>query len=231
MSQCVYCTQRKGKRACPALGGLICSQCCGEHRIVRVSCPANCVYLESGSDYQQKRLAVQFMPVRRDFYRGLTELGGEKAVALFNLVEVVIFGYFQTRHDGQDAEVVAALQALRRTLSPLHVPAAPMPVFAEHLKKEYDMFKKQNPQQIADVSAAPEILDGAIAFVSQFSGTDFQSRRFLGGLIGYVRAYHPDIAVYLTKQREPGNIILPGQQFMPPPAAEPHNHGPGCHHH
>jgi hypothetical protein len=198
---------------------------------VRVSCPANCVYLESGSDYQQKRLAEQFMPVRRDFYRGLTELGGEKAVALFNLVEVVIFGYFQTRHDGQDAEVVAALQALRRTLSPLHVPAAPMPVFAEHLKKEYDMFKKQNPQQIADISAAPEILDRAIAFVSQFSGTDFQSRRFLGGLIGYVRAYHPDIAVYLTKQREPGHIILPGQQFMPPPVAEPHTHGPGCHHH
>ena len=171
------------------------------------------------------------MPVRRDFYRGLTELGGEKAVALFNLVEVVIFGYFQTRHDGQDAEVVAALQALRRTLSPLHVPAAPMPVFAEHLKKEYDMFKKQNPQQIADISAAPEILDRAIAFVSQFSGTDFQSRRFLGGLIGYVRAYHPDIAAYLTKQREPGHIILPGQQFMPPPVAEPHTHGPGCHHH
>jgi hypothetical protein len=232
MSQCVYCTQRKGKRPCPALAGLICSQCCGEHRIVRVSCPANCIYLESGSYYQQKRLAEQFMPLRREFYRGLTELGGEKSVALFNLIEVVIFSYFQTRHDGQDAEVVAALQALRRTLSPLHVPAAPMPVFAEHLKKEYDMFKKQNPQQIADVSSAPEILDRAIAFVTQFSGADFQSRRFLGGLVGYVRAYHPDIAGYLTKQREPGHIILPGQQFMPPPASEPHHtHGPGCHHH
>jgi hypothetical protein len=24
---------------------------------------------------------------------------------------------------------------------------------------------------------------------------------------------------------------LPGQQFMPPPALEPHTHGPGCHHH
>ena len=88
------------------------------------------------------------MPVRRDFYRELAELGSEKAVALFNLVEVVIFSYFQGRRDGQDTEIVAALQAFRRTLSPLHVPAAPMPVFAEHLKKEYDTFKKQNPQQI-----------------------------------------------------------------------------------
>ena len=231
MSHCSYCRQRKGKRACPALAGLICSQCCGEHRIVRVLCPADCVFLESGSDYQQKRLAEQFMPVRRDFYRELEELGSEKAVALFNLVEIVIFSYFQGRRDRHDAEVVAALQALRRTLSPLHIPAAPMPVFAERLKKEYDAFKKQNPQQIADTSSAPEILDRAIAFVSRFSGTDLQSQRFLGGLVGYVRAYHPEIAQHLAQQREPGHIILPGQQFMPPAAPEPHTHGPGCHHH
>jgi hypothetical protein len=171
------------------------------------------------------------MPVRRDFYRELVELGGEKAVSLFNLTEVVIFGYFQGRRDGQDAEIVAALQALRRTLSPLHVPAGPVPVFAEHLKKEYDTFSKQNPQQIADMSSAPEILDRTIAFVSHFSGTDFQSQRFLGGLIGYVRAYHPEIAEHLTKQRESGHIILPGQQFTPPAAPEPHAHGPGCQHH
>jgi len=58
-----------------------------------------------------------------------------------------------------------------------------------------------------------------------------ESQRFLGGLIGYVRAYHPEIAEHLTKQREPGHIIVPGQQFMPPPASEPHTHGPGCQHH
>src|SRR5437899_11831637 len=95
MSQCVYCTQRKGKRPCPALGGLICSQCCGEHRIVRGSCPSDCVYLESGGDYQQKRLARQFMPVRRDFYRELAELGGETAVGLSNRVVVRLLRYSQ----------------------------------------------------------------------------------------------------------------------------------------
>ena len=231
MSRCVYCKQRKGKRSCPALNGLICSQCCGEHRIVRVSCPTDCVYLGTGSDYQQKRLGEQFMPVRREFYRTLGEVGGEKAVALFNLIEVVTFSYFQGRRDGQDGEVVTAMQALRRTLSPLHVPAAPMPVFAEHLKKEYDTFKKRNPEQIADASMAPEVLDRAIRFVSEFSGTDFQSQRFLGGLVGYVRAFHPAIAEQLTKQREPGHIVLPGQQLMPPSASGSHTHGPGCEHH
>lgn len=231
MSQCAYCKQRKGKRVCPGLSGLICSQCCGEHRLVRVTCPSDCVYLDSGSDYQQKRLGEQFMPIRRDFYRELSELGSDKAVALFNLIEIVTFGYFEGRRDGQDAEVVASIQALRRTLSPLHVPSAPMPVFAEHLKKEYETFKKQNPEQITDTSSAPEVLDRVIAFVSEFSGKDFQSRRFLGGLVGYVKTYHPHIAEHLVKRQEPGHIILPGQSFMPPPEPEAHTHGPGCEHH
>lgn len=230
MSECAYCKQRRGKRPCPALG-VICSLCCGEHRIVRVACPPDCTYLGAGSDYQQKRLSEQFMPLRREFYREISEAGGEKAVALYNLIEVVTFSYFQGRRDGQDAEVVAAIQALRRTLSPLHVPSAPMPVFAEHLKQEYETFKKQNPQQVADASTAPDILDRAIKFVSDFSGQDFQSQRFLSGLIGYVKAYHPEIAAHLTKQQQSGHIVLPGQSFMPPAAPEPHTHGPGCEHH
>lgn len=199
--------------------------------MTRIACPDNCPYLDSGSDYQHKRLATQFMPVRRNFYQELDQLGGRKAVALFNLIEVVTFGYFEGRRDGQDAEVVAALQALRRSLSPLHVPAAPMPVFAEQLKKEYEAFHKQNPDQLAESSEALEVLDRAARFVSECSESDFQSSRFLGGLIGYVKMMHPDIAAHLKKKREPGHILLPGQSFLPPSAAETHTHGPDCRHH
>ena len=103
MSSCSYCHHRKGKRPCPALGGVICSPCCGEHRLTRISCPADCTYLDTGSDYQQQRLGAQFAPVRRDFYQELDQLGGRKAVALFNLLEVITFGYFEGRRDGQDA--------------------------------------------------------------------------------------------------------------------------------
>jgi hypothetical protein len=213
MSKCLYCHQRKAKRPCPALGGLICSQCCGEHRLARISCPPDCLYLDTGSDYQQKRLAEQFAPVRRELYRQLGELGGEQAVALFNLIEVVTFGFFHDRRDGQDAEVIAAIQALRRTLSPLHVPSAPMPVFAERLKKEYETFAKQQPKQIADTGMAPEILDRALASIIEFSGDEFQSRRFLNGMIGYVKVFHPDIASHLMQQHREGRIVLPGQML------------------
>jgi hypothetical protein len=199
--------------------------------MTRISCPNDCTYLDSGSDYQQKRLGTQFMPLRRNFYQELDRLGGPKAVALFNLIEVITFGYFEGRRDGQDAEIVAALQALRRTLSPLHVPAAPMPVFAEHLKKEYEVFRKQNPDQIAESAEALEVLDRAARFVSECSENDFQSSRFLGGLIGYVKMMHPEIAAHLKKTHEPGHILLPGQSFLPPHATDVHTHGPDCKHH
>ena len=152
-------------------------------------------------------------------------------MALFNLIEVITFSYFEERRDGQDIEVVTALQTLRRMLSPLHIPTGPAPVFAEHLKKEYEAFRKQNPEEIADASDALAILDRAARFVSTCSENGFQSSRFLGGLIGYVRMEHPEIAAHLKKKREAGHILLPGQSFLPTPSAEAHTHGPDCRHH
>lgn len=239
MSKCVYCHERKGKRPCPALGGTICSPCCGEHRIVRVSCPPDCSYLDTNSEYQQKRTGDRFALARRDFYRELFDVGGDKAAALFNLIEVVSFGYFEGRRDGQDGEVIAAIQALRRSLSPLHIPAAPLPVFAEQLKKEYETFIKQQGQQAVDQQTAPDVLDRAIKFVTDFSGGGLQSQRFLNGLIGYIRTHHPEIAEHLAKQQEGGRIVLPGQFAPGQGLAQPpehlhgpqHTHGPGCQHH
>lgn len=244
MSACVYCKARKGKRPCPALGGSICSQCCGEHRVVRIACPADCLYLDANQAYQQKRAGERFAFERRDFYKTLFELAGDPAAALFNLIEITAFGYFHDRRDGQDGEVVAAVQSLRRTLSPLHIPAGPPPVFAERLKTEYDAFAKQQSQQPAgqslDQHVAMEVLDKALSFITHISGNGLQSTRFLTALIGYIEHYHPEIAAHVIKQVDEGSrILLPGQ--IPPgsitPAPElshthpPHSHSHHTHHH
>lgn len=214
MRKCLYCHARKGKRPCPALGGLICSLCCGEHRVIRITCPADCVYLDTNSEYQQRRAGERFAQDRREFYKELFAFGGEKAAALFNLIEVVTFSYFQDRRDGQDGEVIAGIQALRRTLSPLHIPAVPGQVFAERLKKEYEAFTKPQAQQALDQHRATEVLDRALKFVTEYSGAGLQSQRFLTGLIGYIKTYHPDVAGHLASQSQEGRIILPGQ-FTP----------------
>lgn len=246
MSKCAWCHQRKGKRACPALNGLICSQCCGEHRIVRITCPSDCAYLESNSGYQEQRIGEQFGQARRGFYQGLVETGGEKAAALFHLVEVVSFRYFQGRRDGQDAEVIAAMQALRRSLSPLYIPGAPgQTLFAEQLKKQYETFAQQQAeggkaQQAIEQQTETEVLDRGMAFVTDFSGKEFQSRRFLTGVIGYIKVFHPEIAAHLAKQQDGGRIMLTGElsALSPPPrpsgplhGGPQHTHGPGCEHH
>ena len=56
---CAYCHARKGKRQCPALNGLICPPCCGENRLTKITCPADCPYLEAGTDYQRQRVHLR----------------------------------------------------------------------------------------------------------------------------------------------------------------------------
>jgi len=238
MSKCAYCHERKGKRSCPALDGQICSQCCGEHRVVHITCPDDCPYLDANSAYQQKRSGERFAQDRRDFYKTLFDLGGERAAALFNLVEVSAYGCFHNRRDAQDAEVIGGVQSLRRTLSPLHIPAGPSPLFAERLKKEYEAFLGQQRTEdgppALDQQIAMDVLDRALSFMTTVSGEGLQSRRFLNGLIGFIDLYHPDVAEHLTKDvQDAGNILLPGQfpsggiapASLPRPVhAHPHHH-------
>ncbi len=42
--KCISCNQRKGRRECPALGGQICTQCCGSKRGIEIKCPDDCRY-------------------------------------------------------------------------------------------------------------------------------------------------------------------------------------------
>jgi len=229
--KCVYCRARKGKRICPALGGLICSQCCGEYRVVRIACPSDCPYLDPNADYQRKRAGERYAQDRRDLYTELFELGGEKAAALFNLIEVVSFGYFQSRRDGQDAEVIEAVLSLRRKLSPLHIPAGPEPVFAERLKNEYESFAKQEPQRAADGQLATDVLDRALKFLNEISGGGLHSQRFLTGLIGYITSAHPEVADQLSRQvQEGGRIVVPGQYLGEHAAVHPHPSHQHYHH-
>src|SRR5437016_13010272 len=93
---CVYCHGRKGKRSCPALNGLICSICCGENRLTKIACPADCPYLEAGTDYQRQRVGELFRQDRRRVYREVLEIGGERAAGLFNLIEIVCVSYFRS---------------------------------------------------------------------------------------------------------------------------------------
>jgi hypothetical protein len=214
MSKCIYCQQRKGKRACPALTGMICSQCCGTHRITNIGCPTSCVFLESNGDYQQKRVGERFELERRTFYQQLLDCGGERATEVFYVFEALTFRFFQDRREAQDAEVLEGIQSLRRSFSPIHIPNAGLPAFGEELRKEFKVFGEQQPLEPTMVT---EVLDRAQTFIQEFSGPGLRSQRFLQGLLGYVRERHPDVAEQLARQSGAGGrIIIPsGFDYKP----------------
>lgn len=207
MSKCIFCHMRKGKRPCPALQGSICSQCCGAHRLGRIACPTDCVYLDVNLDYQQKRIGERFEQERRGFYRELLDLGEERATEIFYVFEALTYRFFQDRRDTLDAEVLAGLECLRRSFSPIHVPETAPPAFGEELKKE---FKVLNERQPVNPAVAMTVLDRAIQFITKFSGEGLHSNRFISGLVGYVKHRHPDVAEQLARQSGAGGrIIIP----------------------
>lgn len=48
---CPSCGQRRGRRACPALGRQICAVCCGTKRLAEIACPPDCGYLSSARQH------------------------------------------------------------------------------------------------------------------------------------------------------------------------------------
>ena len=50
-TRCVACERRKGRRACPALAGLICPTCCGTKRLIEITCAADCAYLATAQHH------------------------------------------------------------------------------------------------------------------------------------------------------------------------------------
>lgn len=60
-TQCHFCAN-KGKRACPAVDGMICPQCCGSKRGSEISCPCECRYFPfSPAQYDS------FLEIERSF--------------------------------------------------------------------------------------------------------------------------------------------------------------------
>ena len=63
--KCVLCEQRKAKRFCPAKGALICAQCCGEKRVLEISCPETCEYLKAGRAHEAEDYAKRIRSLDR----------------------------------------------------------------------------------------------------------------------------------------------------------------------
>jgi hypothetical protein len=115
---CPVCNQRKGRRACPALGQTICTVCCATKRQVEIDCPPDCAHLAAARDHpaavvkrQQERDVAVLLPTIRE----LTE----RQYQLFFLFQTAIARHtpdgFARLNDDDVADAAGALAATFET--------------------------------------------------------------------------------------------------------------------
>lgn len=114
--KCTLCTQRKGKRSCPARDSLICVQCCGEKRMIEIGCPESCPYLQRGRrrelDQTYSRHLDSLEPEQRK--KAVRVLSEHETVV--SLLELLVAEERRTTRDLSDAALAEALDLLLATL-------------------------------------------------------------------------------------------------------------------
>jgi len=197
-TKCVYCHQKKGKRTCPALGGNICSPCCGEYRVAVIHCPKDCVYLTNHEGYQRKKIAHTFSQDRFQLAQTLQDQYGKEGEAFLNLLDIITYSYFHHQPTAQDHEVIIGFEKLRNSLSPIQTPNEKISPFGDFLQKELEAFLK-NP--VSPRETALSVLDEHLIFLKNFSPEPIHSNRFLRGIMGFVETYFSDLVERLKKDR------------------------------
>lgn len=114
--KCPLCSQRKGKRACPAKSSLICAQCCGEKRILEIDCPESCEFLKTGrgheSHSQRTRHLFTSDPVRLEKRRRVYT----ENEAVIGHLEYFLAEERRLSRDLRDKDVAAAIDLLLATM-------------------------------------------------------------------------------------------------------------------
>ncbi len=114
MAACPLCRQRKGKRACPAKGELICAACCGAKRRIEIDCPEDCVWLGAHAGAWEGRETERTRDLRR-LAPHLERLSDAQARLLF-LSLVGVTALRGRRRDLDDELLLEATAALRKTV-------------------------------------------------------------------------------------------------------------------
>lgn len=137
---CPLCQKRPTRRACPALDREICPTCCATKRLVEISCPEGCRYLETA---QKHPAAVVKRQIDKDVTVLMATMGrlSEQQLQLFFLFQSIILAF---KPDGLarvvDSDVALAAGAMAQSLETasrgLIFDEATASVIAEALRKE-----------------------------------------------------------------------------------------------
>lgn len=111
MVKCVVCRSRKGKRNCPALGEVICTQCCGSKKEKEIDCPLDCFYLNVSKQYFSDRQESHQLS---NFTREMKSIIGNEShyLDILQNIEFVITNIYKEQGNICDKDVELALDYL-----------------------------------------------------------------------------------------------------------------------
>jgi len=114
--KCIVCGQRKGKRSCPAENALICTQCCGEKRVLEIDCPESCVYLAEGRAHEGSQERLRQIRGKSQSYLAKYERVTLQFKEFLSYMEYNFGDERRASRDLKDRDVAEALDQVLKTL-------------------------------------------------------------------------------------------------------------------
>lgn len=209
VSLCVYCHQRVSKRACPALSGLICPTCCGQHRGIQISCPTHCKYFKTHESYQRARLGEEFHVLWIAQTQPLYKAGKERVIDLIAMLEMLIYQFYREHALGTQADISEALEFLKRRLGTITIIETSPTALGAHLWKGLESFQQEPLPQTELLEAVEKSLQILRAF-----SDPTQPRKYLHGLLGHVERYFelPQKLKESPQLITTPQIVIPGER-------------------
>ena len=210
MATCPLCSERAGKRYCPAKDQRICTVCCGTKREVEIDCPSSCTYLKASRSYESEKPIPD--PEVAAKVRQLDAGFLEEFRPLLDLLMLAIAEERQGSPWLVDNDVIEVLKALKTTLNTLasgiYYESLPEGLIREalfrRLKEIFDQLMQIDPtaeRRILKVSEATNVIDFMTIVAQVNSSVRPKSRRYLD----WVAERFED----RMKLRQPTGLIIP----------------------
>lgn len=210
MAVCAYCNKTKGRRACPALGGSICSSCCGQHRGIKIHCPTHCKYFKEHELYQRQRLSEDYHQAWLRSTESFYKQNRTKLLDFMLFLELLIYQYYREHTAGTDDELLEALRFVKRKFSPIEVIEVSGSALGVHLWEGVQKYLEKNGLTREE---ALEGVEATVRFLESRAGVHQNPRRLLHGLLGHVERHFklPEALKQAPELIETPGIITPAE--------------------
>ena len=213
--KCTVCRQRKGKRFCPAKNSQICTQCCGEKRVIEINCPADCVYLKSGQSYQWvKQMVSQSQHSQDPLLQKKLNTTRQKFIQVVLDLEATIVKYAANLSSLADEQVLEAITLLKATYQTeerglIYEHTSENPLAQALLRDLRDRLEEM--RRSPDSADSPSLRSSDLHDCLEVLENDIQyhltTQNDPDNYLKFIKRNHPEAAISDSSQ---GGLILPG---------------------